>query len=105
MQERQERPRHAHDAPEIDAEQPVEISLSDLLEGTAKRNTGIVDENVDSGMFGRHLPRKSGDRGAVGYIEVMPADTHLVHGELGGRTRERGVVNIGKREVAAAARQ
>jgi hypothetical protein len=59
LQERQERAGHLHNAPEINAKQPVEIALRDLKESAAKRYAGVVDQNVDATVLGRYLRGKS----------------------------------------------
>jgi hypothetical protein len=109
VQERQERARHPHHAPEIDPEQPVEIAFRDLDESSVKRHASIVDQNIDAAVFGGHLRGKRRDRSTVCDVEVMPADAdglfNFVAGDVGGGARERRIVDVGKREMAAAACQ
>jgi hypothetical protein len=90
-------------------EQPVEIAFRHLKESSAKRHSGIVDDNIDATVFGDHLRGKSGDRGSVRDVETMPADAddlfYFVAGDVGGGARERCIVDVGEREMATAARQ
>src|SRR3954471_18194885 len=48
LQHGQERARHAHHAPEVDCEQPLEVPFAHLLEYAAKRHAGVVDEQIDA---------------------------------------------------------
>jgi hypothetical protein len=105
---RQECTRDVEWTEQVDGKVPPDgVGLAEIVE---VGDAGIVDEDVDGAVFGRHLRWKRGDRGTVGDIETMPADADLVLGvpfacNPGGGVRERCIVDVGEGEMAAATRE
>jgi len=100
---RQERARHAHHAPEIDVEQPLEIAFGDLIEGPVERDAGVVDKKVDEAVRGEHGFGQSGDARAVGHVEPMQADREpTARGAAFGLEKAR-FADVGERQTASAA--
>jgi hypothetical protein len=87
--------------------EPVEIGFGYFEERAAQRHAGIVNENIGSAMCRHYLCGQRGDRRAASDVETMVAHSKLpcslLAGDFGRATRQRRLVDIGKREVAAAA--
>ena len=103
-QVRQELLGAVHDAPEVDADDPVDVVVVEVLEVAGQRDAGVVDDHVDPAELlgdGRGVRRH---RGAVGDVEAVAA--HLAR--AGGLDQvdglgEPGLVDVGEREQRAAA--
>jgi hypothetical protein len=103
VQQRQEGARHPHHAMEVNLHQPLEIILADLFEGPAQRHARIVHQQIDPLVRGFHFVREGAHRAAVGDVEAVRGDAHAKRlCRMRGLDRA-GLVDIGQRQVAAAA--
>jgi hypothetical protein len=103
-QVRQELLGAVHDTPEVDADDPVHVLVVEVDDVTGERDARVVDDHVDPSELLGHRGGVRRERGPVGDVELVCA-----HG-LGARglgegpgLGETGLVDVGQREVRAAA--
>ena len=68
---REERLGAVHDAPEVDANQPLEVFVANLLHGAAERDSGVVEDEVDLAMVAHDLVCPGVDGVAVGDVHAL----------------------------------
>ena len=102
LEQRQEGAGHAHQAVEVDREQPLEVLFADLVEATGERDARVVEEQVDRRVCCHHQLRVRGDLRPVGDIERVAGDAQAERRELGGERFQRRRSDVGQREVATA---
>jgi hypothetical protein len=71
LQIRQERLGPVDHAPEVDAEEPLEVLVGHGLDRRPERHAGVVEDHVDLAVVGHHLLGPALDRGAVGHVDVV----------------------------------
>src|SRR5690348_15872442 len=99
---RQESAGRMNHAPEIDIEQPLHLSLLDLVKLAEQRHAGIVDEDVQSRMRGNGCFGKIGDLGSIADIGAVNAHfSSACLCDLGGDARKACFVAIGERKIRA----
>jgi hypothetical protein len=93
-----------HHAPEIDVDQPLHLRLVDLVEGAEQRDTGVVDDDVQSGMRRDGSFSKILDLAGLADVDAVGADfpLRMILSDLGGDLLQPGLVAIGERQIAAA---
>src|SRR5271170_3431464 len=90
-------------APEVDAHQPGQLCIIELVELTEQRNTGIVDDNAESRKFRNGRLSELFDLFGVGDIDAANRDPTRMRGYHRFRDRfQSGNVEIGQRKIAAA---
>ncbi len=102
-QVRQELLGAVHDAPEVDAHDPVHVGVLEVLEVAGQRDAGVVDDDVDPAELLDHRQCVRRERVAVGDVEVVGADlasTRALDQRDG--LGQPGVVDVGEREQRAA---
>jgi hypothetical protein len=101
-----------HHAPEIDADDPLQVGVLHAFDGARQRHARVIEHKVHTLMLRGRFGGPVEHRGAVRYVEHARGDAqrradHMRCGglrELGGFGEARRIA-VGQREVAAFARQ
>ena len=105
LEMRQEQHRAMHDAPEIDAHEPLDVIERELSHGADERHAGIVDDEIDAAVCGENGVAKRRHLLARGDVDPVRRDAPPGRSRFHRDCRQRLDIDIGKRQLAALARE